>query len=64
VCSDDCGAKVVIRLIGGPADAFLFIVPVDKIPQFVAVGAAKYERELGDGEVIGYRFASAASASS
>jgi hypothetical protein len=53
-------AKAVIRLIGGPADGFVFIVPVTKIPPFVAAGrpVARYERELSDGEVICYRFAS------
>ena len=51
-------AKAVVRLIGGPADGFVFIVPLTKIPPFVAVGhpVAAYERERGDGEVICYRF--------
>jgi hypothetical protein len=30
--------KVVIRLIGGLADGFVFAVPAAKIPPFVAVG--------------------------
>jgi hypothetical protein len=51
--------KAVVRLIGWPADGFVFIVPVTKIPPFVAAGrpVARYEREAGDGEVICYRFA-------
>jgi hypothetical protein len=52
--------KAAIRLLGGPADGFVFAVPIDKIPPFVAAGrhVARYERVPSDGEVICYRFAS------
>jgi hypothetical protein len=29
--------KAVIRLIGGPADGFVFIIPITKIPLVVGV---------------------------
>jgi hypothetical protein len=50
--------KAVIRLIGGPADGFVFTVPAQAIPPFVAVGStARYSRVSGDGEVNCYFFA-------
>ena len=52
------GQKAVIRLVGGPADGFVFAVPVEQIPPFVSVGpAATYERNAADGDVTCYRFA-------
>ena len=49
--------KAVIRLIAGPADGFVFSVPLCKLPSFIGVGLeARYEREAGDGDVICYRF--------
>jgi len=51
-------AKAAIRLIGGPADGFVFSVPLDSIPPLVGVGPnATYRRDTGEGEVICYRFA-------
>ena len=51
--------KAVIRLVGGPADGFVFAIPDEQMPPlFVSVGpAATYERAADDGDVICYRFA-------
>jgi hypothetical protein len=43
----------VVRLVGGPADGQVFVVPQDKLPPFFGVGypVSRYEPEAGDGDV-------------
>ena len=49
-------AKLILRLVGGPADGFVFAVPATKVPRFVGVGVTtRYEREPSNGEVLIYR---------
>jgi hypothetical protein len=49
---------VVIRLVGGPADGFVFSVPQSNLPKFVGVGdpVSRYEPEAGNGDVPIYRY--------
>jgi hypothetical protein len=41
---------VVIRLVGGPADGLVFVVPQANIPKFFGVGypVSRYEPEAGN----------------
>jgi hypothetical protein len=50
--------KIVIRLVGGPAEGSVFAVPADKVPSFIAVGhpVARYQNEPGDGIVRIFRY--------
>ena len=45
-------------LVGGPADGFVFRVPVNAVPEFFGVGypVSRYEPEAGDGGVRIYRY--------
>jgi hypothetical protein len=45
----------VIRLVGGPADGFVFSAP---LPKFVGIGypVARYEPQPGSGEVRIFRY--------
>lgn len=49
--------RVVIRLVGGPADGQVFVVP--QLPKFFGVGCpvSRYEREAVDGDVRIFRHA-------
>jgi len=49
-------SNAVLRLIGGPADGFVFTIPAETVPPLVGVGPARYVREPGNGHVICYRF--------
>jgi hypothetical protein len=55
------GARVVIRLVGGPAHDFVLSVPVERIPPFLAVGVdqipATYYPDNRESEVRIYRYA-------
>jgi hypothetical protein len=44
---------VVVRLVGGPADELVFVVPQDNLPKFVGVGypVSKYVPQPSNGEV-------------
>ena len=52
------GERVVVRLVGGPADGFVFPVPVDKVPARVGVGypVATYHCDAGYGDVRIFRY--------
>jgi hypothetical protein len=48
---------VVIRLVGGPADGQVFVVPQTNLPKFVGVGypVARYEPQAGNDDVRIFR---------
>jgi hypothetical protein len=54
----DPSGTVVIRLVGGPADGLVFVVPQANIPKFFGVGypVSRYEPEAGDGDVRIFRY--------
>jgi hypothetical protein len=49
---------VVVRLVGGPVDGFVFVVPRRNLPKFFGVGylVSRYEPEAGDGDVRIFRY--------
>jgi hypothetical protein len=49
---------LAIRLVGGPADGLVFVVPQANIPKFFGVGypVAKYEPQAGNGDVRIFRY--------
>jgi hypothetical protein len=51
---------VVIRLVGGPADGFVFSAPAINLPRFVGLGypVSRYEPEAEDGDIRIFRYVS------
>ena len=56
----DSYGTVVVRLIGGPADGFVFVVPPSNVPKFAGVGypICCYEPDAGNGDVRIFRYVS------
>jgi hypothetical protein len=51
-------ATVVVRLVGGPADGLVFVVPQRNLPKIFGIGypVTRYEAERGTGEVHIFRY--------
>jgi hypothetical protein len=59
---DEPYGTAVIRLVGGPANGLVFVVPQARIPRFFGIGysVSRYEAQAGNGDVRIFRYVSVA----
>jgi hypothetical protein len=59
-CAIDPFGTVVVRLVGGPANGLVFVVPQRNLPKFVGIGypVSRYQPQAGNGDVRIFRYVS------